>query len=1053
MNGAFGATSGNYGNPAFHGFMPNKSAQLAANALYNVQQPDYPIGFDQYTGDPMTAMAEIIWQVGIMDNAEFLLSDILPVQETDKMTADMAWMYFEPKLMDTNPEWSAAKLISFGRRQKRKRLTRRGIMIEMEQGFASEAYGREVFGRYIDAIVLAQKDTLCVDILMALQNAPLETDELWQGDPRWKGQSVANALADEVFFHGVIQIEDRPFEAMDSKIRANMGFVNGKYDTLIVPSRVTGFVKAAKNTYLDYYTAGVSGPALSKTNPDNADSRGLYPGISGDLIVPLKPSYEQSKLTGGHSLMSAPMAVGEYYRCFSHIDFSSKHWTPDNQAIEIYDETDSTRKKIRLIEIIQNSRLFDERTGELRPLEKLPYQDPELKVDNREKEGKGKREDGIFDMFTEENGVRATRLFGNIHPRFLHGGDVIDWAKKAVSLAKKEIRFSETDWRDIDIALGTEGKPEDVAAATVVKVKRLERFVRNSFPRNPLVLAIAREEAEQRGAPAQPAPGPQSSFFRTFLTSHLPSIFRSGSGAVSGGDERVAVLRKIFGSEGLDLSEISQEKAIAASHLWASFRAANRTDSVSADHSVSQIESARKALKLSTEQKRAASSLHAKTSTILQSASSGEWVKDSESMASEEMARGVYDSWRRNPGTVPNELPGNPEYPEIPATLTVLGEYFGSYPSKTWPKQALEANFIQPYLHSRMMEHYRLSRLSEKSGSSAYDVLQAHLQEEGSPLLQQKLTQFSIGVKKAENEDLVDPFGPRNRSQFTQHEKLLEDLRSMTEGSFQDKYKAIMSMSMGLVALFAGLFITTEVHEESFVRWAQAGLPLPVQGVIMRPNITHWVSSAIACMRGRKNLGYMAIGKGNFTYGSDPTPQSFLAHFTFYCGSIIEKTFNVSVMPAITVDQYVGGKGCKWIVPDTEIKFKSQPEESMYGLVIPLRAQMPFVTSITGSTFDLPETQKQQLAEEPYFPQALRFRMTNGTKKMLDDMGENQQTAPNPRNFVMFPGTYWFRAESEFMCKHIGKGHFKGTDGPEAKAIRSGALKQYPKDLGGNNAY
>jgi hypothetical protein len=72
---------------------------------------------------------------------------------------------------------------------------------------------------------------------------------------------------------------------------------------------------------------------------------------------------------------------------------------------------------------------------------------------------------------------------------------------------------------------------------------------------------------------------------------------------------------------------------------------------------------------------------------------------------------------------------------------------------------------------------------------------------------------------------------------------------------------------------------------------------------------------------------------------------------------------------------------------------------------------------------------------------------------MLDDMSENQQTAPNPRNFIMFPGTYWFRAESEFINRHSGKGHFKATDGPEAKAIRSGALKQYPKDLGGINAY
>lgn len=127
----------------------------------------------------------------------------------------------------------------------------------------------------------------------------------------------------------------------------------------------------------------------------------------------------------------------------------------------------------------------------------------------------------------------------------------------------------------------------------------------------------------------------------------------------------------------------------------------------------------------------------------------------------------------------------------------------------------------------------------------------------------------------------------------------------------------------------------------------------------------------------------------------------------------------------------------------------------MLGLIIPLRAEMPMVTSITGSTFDLERVQTLQLKEEPYFPQALRFRMTAGTQKMLAEDAEMQASRPgyNPRNFICWPGKYWFREESEFKGVHEGKGHFGNTDGPDAKFIRGGALAQYVTDAGGANRY
>jgi hypothetical protein len=1047
MFGAFGANRGNYGQPAFHSFLPNKSTQIPANSLNNVQQPDYPLLFDQYTGDPLKMMAEIVWQVGIMDKSEFLLTDILPVQQVDKITVDMNWMFFEPKLMDTNPEWSQAKLVSFGRRQKRKRLVRRGLQMEMEQGFASEEFGRETFNRYIEAIVMSQRDTLCVDIMLALQNAPLDTEELWKKDPRWKGRSSADALADEIFFYGIIQKVARPFEAMDSKIRSNMAFVNGEYDTLIVPARVTGYVKAAKDKYLDYYTAGASGPTLSKTNPDNADNRGLYPGISGDLIIPLKPSYEQSDLTGGHSLMTSPMSVGEYYRCFSHIDFTNPHWTPDNQAIEIYDETDSTRKKISLLEIVQHANLFDA-TGELIPINKLEYLEGDLKIDP---------ERGIYDMFTTAAG-ESTRLFGNIDHRFLHPRDVVDWAKKVVTHMHHETGVDGATFTDFETKLNAKLQDKNAnVSATELNTLSLAfvGYIANCFPRNAYLHKKAKRN-NPKGRLQDEITSAGQTLLRNFFASNLPSVFRTvGSDEGSSDSARQALLSKIF--TGLGSSEqVSDERAIAASHLWCSLKIAGRADDVSPDLSVSQMDAARRALKLSSEQKREAESLHLRSVEVLRSSGGSSrdgWEIDRDTIASEAMARAVYESWKRDPASPPAELPGNPESPEVPASLEVLENYFGSRASLRWPAAGGNVNALTPHLRGLINDHFALGRLSEEHGSSAYDVFQSKLQIQGSQHLNAYMSFMQDETAKAQNEGLINP---RNRSPTAFRdidETAIQDLLDLSESTMNTSWKAVQTMSSGAARFLSLLFLTTEVHEETIERWANCGLPLPFQGVIVRPNITHFVSSAIACKRGRANLGYMAIGKGNFTYGSDPGPQSLMGHFTFYSGAIIEKPFNVADIPAITVDQYIGGKGVRWIDVRREIRFESAPEESMYGFIVPLRSEMPFVMSITGSTFDLPRMQELQLREEPYFPQALRFRRTTGTYKMLEDMSANEQTVPNPRNFICLPGKYWFRAENEFNNVFEGKGHFWNTDGPDAKAIRSGGLIQYNTDAGGNNRY
>jgi len=1015
----FGHAFNGYANQNLGGaFTPIQSSNIAANALNNVQQPDYPLAFDQYTGEPLRMLSEIVWQVGIMDKSNFFLTDILPVQETNKLTVDMNMTVFDPKLMDTNPEWSQAKLVSFSKRQRRKRLERRGLQMELEQGFADTEYGRDTFNRYVMAIIKSQQDTLSIEILLALEQAPLDTEELMlKKDPRWRGMSITDYLADEIFFYGIMQKNPRPFEALDARIRKNMAFVDGQYDTLIVPAHVTGFAKSAMNKYLDYDKAGPAGPALSRSNPDNNDNRSLYPGISGDLIVPLRPTFEQYRTNHGAALMTSPYTVGEYYCCRSHIDFSSKYWTPDNQAIEIYDESDSTRKKISLLEICLNSGLF-RKDGSLIGMNDpdMPYRDfsGDLNVDSSK---------GIHDMWSDENG-QPLRFFGQMNKRHLNTQDIVHWAKAVAAHLKREYNLTAEQYVD----------PQNEA--------KIGNVLGNIFPRSSSLFSQAL--AQTTGI--SPAPSdvqmkklPPGSVFAWIATTEEDR----NDGAILR-TKREQVLKKLkWGQDHPD---------IRASALFVyaanSIPGVKKTPLIREDATQEQARRVVAAVNedLSEEQQRQVSVLLQKFEAILQSGeiagTLGTGVlKMTNQVLSKEQVAQIAEDWKND--IFPRQIPSDPTFTSgwLPMTKTDLLSYFGSGSQRQrWPDQ--------PYwIGSHMAALHRLVN----SNNGEHDVRLASLHENASQNLRSVLRQFSIGDKAA-NEALLNP----RQYFFTEAEaqEIMDISAAVSSADFLEHARQIDRLD-GLVGLLATKFLLTEIHETNFVRWGEMSLPLPVQGVIFRPNITHRVSHAIACMRGRVNLGYTAIGKAKFTYGSDPGPQSIMGHFTFYSLPVIEKPWNVAVIPAITIDSYIGGKGTQWINVKKEMQNKSTGQESMLGLIIPLRAEMPFVTSITGSTFDLERVQQLQLLEEPYFPQAARFRVTAGTWKMYCDDQDYIHSRPgyNQRNFICLPGKYWFREELEFKGIHEGKGHFENTDGPDAMMIRRGSLKQYAIDAGGGNRY
>ena len=1025
-----------YQNPNFaQSLMSRKSTELSGNSLFNVQQPDYPLAFDQYSGAPLKMAAEIVWQTGIMDKSNFFLTDILPLEEHTGRVADLNMTVFEPTYMETNPEWSQAKLVSFSKRQRRKPLERRGIQMQMEQGFADTEYGQDTFQRYIFSIVKSQQDTLATLALFALEQAPLDLDDLMlKQDPRWAGKTMIEFMRDEIWFHGIMQDNERPFEAMDAQIRESMAFVDGNYDTLIVPSKLTGFAKSAIHTYLDAYKAGSAGPRLSKTDPTETSSNKL-PGISGDLIIPLRPTYEQYRINHGSALMTSAQTVGEFYRCYSHIAFSSRFWTPDNQAIEIYDETDDTRKKIELIDILANANIFDQE-GELQSLEDLKGDTGDLHLD---------AEKGIYDMWSNSDRT-LLRFFGEMDPMQHSALDIAEFAKAVVHRMKKDAGIRPETYGNIllDIA--------DPEKRRSQEYELLSSQINNYFPLAYSGEGIYEWLTAQEGKLEMIVSGMIVPAFR------VAGVASRGSGAAR--SKAASVLQKALGAAPpADLTPEEEELAASIYAANLAHKKSGGTGSLIASTTLQNRNPAawRRAYqtgvsKLSAKDQQEHETLKSAYLAILAesnqnagSASNQHELVYGKSF-NKHSAKAVYDEWSQNPAHAPSLVPGNPEYPYEPISYEALESYFGQNAHRNWDEQVVGC----PAVHYTLLEAHRLAAEDPNNEAGLYE-----LQSKVSPHLRSFMQSASIGATKEQNERLVQPRARYFPSKVP-FAKVKEAASAFSSSNFTKNLELITATCSGLVRVVALTFLFTKINMNSYARWHACGLPLPaIQGVIFRPNITHKVSHAIACMRGKENLGKTLIAQGKFTYGSDPGPQSLMGHYTFYSLAHVEKPWNVSLLPAVTVDEYKGGKGTQWIDLTREMTNQSHPEESMLAHIIPLRAEMPMVSSITGSTYDLDRAHDHQLREEPYFPQALRFRATMRTWDMYTtDLALTAQRQDHPqRNFICLPGKYWFRSESEFTNVHEGKGHFKNTDGPGAKAIRSGALSQYNQDAGGANRY
>jgi hypothetical protein len=1035
---------------------------IAGVQLDNASQLSYPNAFNNNTTSRFQMAANSIWKMSVLDDSEWLTTRILPKRKVDGTSVMFQETRMHPTLMEPNPEWSQAKLVSLSRRQKITRLNRWGLQLEIEINMAQDPYGQQAFALYIETIQRAFEDTLAVDVIAELFNANIDSDRKMLKMNIYRDRSAWDAMQTEILYYHALQKLTNPLESIDAKISEEMGLLRGKFNTIILPSQARAYIKTAKNQYLDYKLAGPAGPALARSDIHENARAGAYPGIGESIeIYSIKRTHALSELTSGKDIMSMERTIGEYYVMQSSMEWDDARWTPECQAIKIYDEERGDYKLLRMDEIVRHSKTFDENTGDVIPLAKLDFN---YDVNKDKIEG-----ENVMDMFTNQVTGNAVKRFGEIDAKFLSAAERVRWARGFVkrdgSQAGKSLQTTYTEMINTleMLSVAGTGAPVNYLSEKVITdgLATLTAALARCFP-SAIYLSPA------ASPPTSSVSSAAGAFLYNVVIPHYLPAFKTTGGSEAGVNSQAGLLLldQIFNDtatavaaidaavkeadanrQALMYSEV-MKRINTAIHIYA-LRSVQPGVSVVPDYAnVDAVkDAADKAFKGSDAMVK---KVETKAWDLVKNFKVGDWtgvgadkvvvVKDE--FFSPQQLREVYARWTDK--NLPGKIPADPDFPLVPITRAKLAAYVGSTEFARNVNIASAYHPTTPHVMSLIGQHVQSVREAEEHGHTEHMEQHAYIAAHGSSHLHSLIeTARQASISAGMTPWLMAPGGTE------------QDLEILTGSAWTKMHKQVHDLSTPLERIIVSLFNQSSVTMDTLLRWNVCGLPMPFAALVMRPDITHITASAIAVWRGEET-GYTAVGQPLWTYAMNMGSQSQGGHFSVYSRAIITAPQNVYVVPNIMITGYVRGNSCDWIKPESRRNGqKPGSRESLYAVLIPViscQNDIRPVISTTGRILDVPYFNEAGVMEEDPFPQHLRFVKTHGT---YDDNVTNvsDENGIIPANVVCLPGQYLVQGEKGFTEMKAGMGHLGDTNGPNAKQVRSSALLSYEKDTGAINRY
>lgn len=978
----------------------------------------YPDMFNPNNGKERNEVASMVWKLGIIEGGSFLTDDILPKRRVDALSIQWEETHMPPTFLDQSPEWAQDKLVEIKKQYRVTRMNRSGIAVNIEARAAGTNFGKDALIEYAALVANATANTLGAQALRGLTEAAHNQSLRSLKMNHLRGRTAWECLQPEVTLYGFLQKLKNPFKAIDVQVTTEMGRTQGRHDTYILPYQARGYTETSPQ-FTDYMKAGPAGPALLSSDFQSPVSRNTYPGIGNNKVFTVPLEYYRREITSVDDIMSHISQVGEYYVIDNTVPWDSEKWSPDHQAIDIYDQERDDWAHIHLYDVVERSGLFDD-NGNLQPIDNLKWDAPEDLQSNPS------------DMFTTASGLPA-KIFGDIPSAYLSAHQRKQWARAVLNrLSLVNIGGVSIDGM-IDTMiqnladLAEKDDPSKYTSEVDIRtVDLLQRYFGNS---------IYMETNDGK-----------TLFLENVLIPHFLPLFESPEGGAADNPAYAGFMKVLFGAPG----KATDKEVEQAAKKYAMHVVLNRAvDNAGVNEDDAKIDERYNALTGNTKSqvRKLFETTIAKWNEIKGTEDGGNaWIRAEGFFYSPKQLHVLAQTLLDGRGTA--ALPADPDFPSIPLSKTRFLELYGSTEGQrklNLNKKTIGSHFVQhtPLVKELAHQAIQSKNMAEEHRYSDHIASHAYLSSNASPGLRSLLSNMeSIG-------------GSIHPSKFDATKFDNELLVSLTSEEFGTQMDELYRIASPAERIISTLFNTCRITLDTLKSFAAARFPLPFAGLLFRPDITHIVGGALAVQSGG-GAGYMAVGAPLWVNGSDADHQSFSAHLTIYSAAVIDNPNNVYGIPAAMLLSYEGGNSDKWIDLSEEKLMSNNRDryESLYGLIIPAThaRHIPSVVSITGKVTHDRFLSEVGAKEEQPFPQALRFVKTTGTYRRYKDEPQTAENGGTVRNIICLQGGWRFMDLDNHMAIKRGQGHLGITSRPGAKGVRTNATLQYPSEDGLNFA-
>ena len=967
--------------------------------------------------------------------ANEILTEVVPLAEADPNSNEISWytVIFDPQLMDEVAELSLGREIGFQTTARTARLRTYKVGYTFSNDILRRPGGAKQVIDLIVHISNIQLDTAVAVALDALLKAEdiyrQKLVEMYQVNPR----SLREVLEDEVGFFDILHHDEGVRLTQDHLTHVMSVQQGGAYRYLLLTEDIAQQMRRVPSES-EYYRAGP--PAITNRNfqtpMDPAATVPTYPGFGDAKTILLKTNYTTRIVPqGGMGILQQIVQIGEFY-LMKHQDNSNSDKDSRSNNVKIYDGHGDCYHMIDFMKAVDETHVFDE-NGNPRDIDDAMFADGAIV--------KG----AIVDVIWDSQG-RARYTHGQIPRDYLphnHGSQFASALAKVLqarSIGIEQYKALAALISDVKIRAATpfvakaleRSQPgpvlgivpvsgeliitpsngskqgvsfDELSAAEQVVVSNFVSSIMDFFPRNAFLL--------QGNAPMWSLDqSPAASVWENMLIPYYPPVLVTGKG--SSQSEALSRLGISLAEHKSILKLVVDAWATVAGNpeKYAALFQEFGTPGVLVNDKELQA-------KLAAELKKRQNKFNDQ-----QKAAYGKLIQIYELLKQNKADDSFsFTTLRQTPGLDISEMPDlrfvDPNFPLVPLDREEVRQEPAPVP------EPVSSAF---HVNQALKHHIRAAQS---------DSTDSYLRKAPTGLIGQI---YNRGVHHQAK--LQQILGAKFTIPINAEESFDVETRDFIP------YARRTGTALGFLAvLFEGEFIC----RQSWERWANEGLPMPVAILLARPTIDVLTATLVAC-RGGRDAGALYYKPSAERSGSHVRGQNQVQVQCEFAG-VIMKPESVRVMHNALVLSVIRGHSTKFFNYES---FKNGPgswmqNQSLLAFIVPLSIDCNQMISLSGS-FEHPGVHNYRDMRYHHgagsFVGSDRANALYNFKKIAAQRRRNTdlQAGDYNVNVLCFPGQTWYfnGATQTFDIHTPGNGHFHDTDTFGAALVRTRKRYYYP---------